>query len=144
MTAEGSARRAGGEPPAVAPSGISRLSHLLLEVDSLEQSLAFYQDFLGLQVGERGQLNDGRPYVSMDQGIGFVIRKGPVCSSFDHIAFRCPGGIEQVRTLLEARGIAYEEPRRTRYGLSIYFLDPDGYRIECHDSTGFGGDVAAA
>jgi catechol 2,3-dioxygenase-like lactoylglutathione lyase family enzyme len=58
-------------------------------------------------------------------------------ASFDHVAFRCPNGIDAVVQCLEAAGVPYEAPRRTPYGLSVYFRDPDGNRIECHDSTGY-------
>ncbi len=131
--------------PIAAASGIWRVSHILLEVDDLERSVAFYEGLLGLAVRERAVLGDGRHYVSMEQGLGLTTRSGASDgSSFDHLAFRCPGGIDAVRQLLESAAIPFEPIRRTPYGLSIYFRDPDGYRIECHDSTGFGGDPQVA
>jgi len=131
--------------PIATASGIWRVSHILLEVDDLERSVAFYEGLLGLTVRERAVLADGRPYVSMEQGLGLTTRSAASdAPSFDHLAFRCPEGIDAVRQLLESREIPFEPIRRTPYGLSIYFRDPDAYRIECHDSTGFGGDPQVA
>jgi catechol 2,3-dioxygenase-like lactoylglutathione lyase family enzyme len=117
---------------------IQKLSHLLLQVTSLERSLEFYQGFLGLEPRERNQLADGRTYVSMKQGLGLTtFPPGYVAvGSCDHIAFCLPGGIEPLIEKLNGAGIAFEGPRRTPYGNSIYFRDPDGHRLECHDATG--------
>lgn len=123
-------------------SVVATVSHTLLEVSDLERSIGFYVDLLGFRIRERDQLGDGRPFVATHQGLGLTVRKESEynAASFDHLAFRCPKGIEPMVEILEAAGITYEPPRRTPYGLSIYFRDPDGYRIECHDNTGFGGD----
>ena len=123
-------------------SVVAGVSHTLLEVTDLERSIGYYVDVLGFRVRERDALGDGRPFVATYQGLGLTLRKESDygAPSFDHLAFRCPEGIEPVMSILERAGISYEPPRRTPYGLSIYFRDPDGYRIECHDNTGFGGD----
>ncbi len=127
-------------------SVIATVSHILLEVSDLERSIDFYVDLLGFRIRERDELGDGRPFVATHQGLGLTIRKQPDhgAPSFDHLAFRCPQGIEPMMTLLEGAGITYEVPRRTPYGMSMYFRDPDGYRIECHDNSGFGGDQQPA
>jgi lactoylglutathione lyase len=119
--------------------GITKISHVLLHVTDLERARRFYCDILGMEVRGAAEMADGRPYLSMTEGLG--ITTYPAGSSqggsFDHVAFRCPDGIDAVVQCLEAAGVPYEAPRRTPYGLSVYFRDPDGNRIECHDSTGY-------
>jgi lactoylglutathione lyase len=119
--------------------GISRISHLLLHVSDLERARRFYCDFLGMEVRGAAEMADGRPYLSMTEGLGITTYPTGHAQggSFDHVAFRCPNGIDAVVQCLEAAGVPYEAPRRTPYGLSVYFRDPDGNRIECHDSTGY-------
>src|SRR5687767_3123110 len=122
----------------VGAPGIASVSHLLLEVEDLERAVEFYVGLLGFEIRERDALGDGRPFVATVQGLGLVAgRSGDGRTpSFDHLAFRCPGGIDPVIAALTSRGLDYEGPRRTPYGMSVYFRDPDGYRIECHDNTG--------
>lgn len=121
--------------------GISKISHVLLHVTDLERARRFYCDFLGMQVRGAADMADGRPYLSMTEGLGITTYPAGQLQggSFDHVAFRCPEGIEPLVRALDAAGIPYEAPRRTPYGLSVYFRDPDGNRIECHDSTGYDG-----
>jgi catechol 2,3-dioxygenase-like lactoylglutathione lyase family enzyme len=122
--------------------GIASVSHLLLEVTDMDRSLDFYVGVLGFRVRERSTIADGRSFAATEQGLGLTTRSSAAAAgapSFDHLAFRCPGGIQPVIDALETIGLPYEAPRRTPYGLSIYFRDPDGYRIECHDNSGIGG-----
>lgn len=126
-------------------SPVTSVSHILLEVSDLDRAVAFYVDVLGFRVRERSTIADGRPFVATDQGLGLTIHRATVAGepSFDHLAFRCPRGIEPIVRRLERVGLSHEAPRRTPYGESIYFRDPDGYRIECHDNSGLGGDRRA-
>ena len=119
-------------------AGVQNVSHLLVQVADLERARAFYVDLLGFTVREASTLADGRTFLSTTQGLGittFPSGVEPPAPSFDHLAFRCPNGIEPLRTLLERTGVPYEA-RRSPYGNSLYFRDPDGYLLECHDSTG--------
>jgi catechol 2,3-dioxygenase-like lactoylglutathione lyase family enzyme len=125
----------------VHPEGvIHQISHILLQVRDLDESLHFYVDTLGFQIRHRGTLDDGREYVNTLQGLGLTTWPPDEVRgrTLDHMAFRCPSGIAPVVERLRAAAIPHEEPRRTPYGLSVYFRDPDGNRIECHDSTGIG------
>jgi len=119
-------------------SDVQAVSHLLLQVQDLERALAFYQGVLGFIERHRGTLADGRLYVNHVQNLGLTTYPpgAEAGRSFDHLAFRCPDGIAAVVARLEAAGVAHDPPGRTPYGLSVYFRDPDGNRIECHDSTG--------
>jgi catechol 2,3-dioxygenase-like lactoylglutathione lyase family enzyme len=112
----------------------------LLQVTDLDRALRFYVDLLGFQVRERAQLTDGRTFVSTIQGLGLTTLPSGAATgqSLDHLAFRCPAGIEPLLEKLRAAGIAYEGPRRNAYGHSVYFRDPDGNRVECHDAEAAG------
>lgn len=120
------------------PSDISKISHILLQVTDLEQARAFYIDLLGFTPRHSDLLADGRRYFNTTQGLGITTYppESGGSGSFEHLAFRCPDGIEPMIAKLEAASVTYEEPRRTPYGLSIYVRDPDNNRIELHDSTG--------
>jgi 4-oxalocrotonate tautomerase len=117
---------------------IRRMSHMLLFVEDLDRALAFYTGLLGLQVREETTLPDGRTSVSTVQGLGITTypRGETKGKRFEHMAFRCAGGIGPVVECLKAAFIPFEGPRRSPYGMSVYFEDPDGNRVECHDSTG--------
>jgi catechol 2,3-dioxygenase-like lactoylglutathione lyase family enzyme len=122
-------------------AAISRISHILLQVRDLDDSVRFYVETLGFQIRHRGTLDDGREYVNTLQGLGLTTWPPDAVQgrTLDHMAFRCPDGIEAILERLRAAAIPHEEPRRTPYGQSVYFRDPDGNRIECHDSTGIQG-----
>src|SRR5690349_15119051 len=84
--------------------GIHRVTHVLMHVRDLEQSIRFYVDVLGLTVREEGKTPDGRVYQSMTEGIGLVEFPdgSPPAHGFDHLAFRCPDGIDTVIEHLES------------------------------------------
>ncbi|HEY3314978.1 MAG TPA: tautomerase family protein [Bacillota bacterium] len=124
-------------PAAPAPA-INRVSHLLLFVQDLDRALDFYVGLLGLQIRERTVRPDGRASASTIQGLGLTtFPAGEVKGkTVEHIAFRCPEGVEPIVEKLKAAGVAFDGPKRSPYGMSVYFRDPDGNRLECHDSTG--------
>jgi catechol 2,3-dioxygenase-like lactoylglutathione lyase family enzyme len=117
---------------------VQRVSHLLLQVTDLQRAIDFYVGLLGFQVKIEDKLADGRRYVSTLQGLGLTTfpESGGAPHTCDHIAFRCVDGIEPVVERLKAAGVRYQEPRRSPYGNSVYFWDPDGNQLELHDSSG--------
>lgn len=127
---------AASDAPA-ARTPIHKVSHLLMFVSDLDRALEFYVGILGLQIRERTTRPDGRASVSTVQGLGITTFPEDVKGkTVDHIAFRCPDGIEPIVERLKSAGVAFDGPKRSPYGMSVYFRDPDGNRVECHDSTG--------
>lgn len=119
--------------PEAAPCAVG-ISHILLQVSDLAKAEAFYVGTLGMEVKERSSLGDGRPLVVLRQGLGLTVGTLPADAArdFDHLAFRATDVDALARRLREAGVTVVDGPKATGYGRSVYFLDPDGRRIECH------------
>ena len=130
--------RGAGDPFRLRTPMEAELTHLLLQVADLAAAEAFYVGLLGFTVRSRSALNDGRPLLVTEQGLGLTIfpsAEPPAYTAVDHIAFLVPV-IESIVGRLAEHGLAYEGPVTTeRYGTSIYVRDPDGNRIELHDRS---------
>jgi len=110
------------------------ISHILLQVTDLGRAEAFYVGTLGMEVKERSSLGDGRPLVVLREGLGLTPGTIPVGSArdFDHLAFKAADVDALAWRLREAGVQVVDGPKATGYGRSVYFLDPDGRKIECH------------
>jgi catechol 2,3-dioxygenase-like lactoylglutathione lyase family enzyme len=122
------------------------LNHYTIKVRDLERTKDFYQDVVGLKVGERPPLPfpgywlycGDVPTVHL---IGYraedpLIEDGPSYPAptgrLDHIAFSCDG-LKAMRETLTARGIKYDERVLPRMNMSqLFYLDPDGISVECN------------
>jgi ureidoacrylate peracid hydrolase len=112
----------------------TRLHHLLLEVDSLDRSIEFYQNILGFTIRKREAFRDGRDLVVTDQGLGLVARhggeQGGERGGLEHLCF----GARGVDELAErARAAGYQivrGPAPGPYGHTVYIQDPDGNHVE--------------
>lgn len=114
-------------------TSVSSLHHLLLQVSDLARAQAFYVDALGFTIRKRETLGDGRPLVVTDQGLGLTEGGPEPPGPVEHIAFRVKG-IEDFKDMVEmAGGEIVKGPGPGPYGLSLYFLDPDGNKIEFHE-----------
>lgn len=119
---------------------VKGVSHLLLQTTDLARAERFYVDLLGFRVKERTTFRDGRPLVILHGGLGLTELtqdgkrvRNDEGQSLEHVAFRV-SDIAALERDLRAAGITiYDGPKRTNYGTSLYFLDPDGVRVECHD-----------
>jgi dipicolinate synthase subunit A len=110
------------------------VSHILLQVSDLVRAEAFYAGTLGMEVKERSSLGDGRPLVVLRQGLGLTVGTLPAGAArdFDHLAFTATDVDALAWRLREAGVQVVDGPKATGYGRSVYFLDPDGRKIECH------------
>jgi catechol 2,3-dioxygenase-like lactoylglutathione lyase family enzyme len=122
------------------------LNHYTIKVRDLERTKDFYQDIVGLKVGERPPLNfpgywlycGDVPTVHL---IGYraedaVIADGPsypaATGRLDHIAFSC-NGLKEMRENLKSRTIKYDERVLPRLNMTqLFYLDPDGISVECN------------
>ena len=118
---------------------ISSLNHLTLSVSDLDRSFAFYVDTLGFRPRARWVRG---AYLSVD-GLWLCLtldkrcRQGPL-AEYTHVAFT----VEAARfaahaAALAALGVTQWQPDSSE-GDSLYFLDPDGHKLEIH-----AGDLAS-
>jgi lactoylglutathione lyase len=123
----------GGRPP-------RGISEVILVVQDVARSLAFYRDVLGLEVDDAENpkfvwLWAGIP--GTQQRVG--ITKGPLSFGAAHIkgpqhfAFGTENSrIDELKAALERHGLEVEGPVQFPFwgARSIYFSDPDGNRVE--------------
>lgn len=108
------------------------LNHLTLAVSDLERSVAFYTDLLGFRLRvlwRAGAYLEGGSLwlcLSLDEDIGDLPAGG-----YTHYAFDISeGDFAALCARIRARAIIWKENRSE--GASLYFLDPDGHRLEVH------------
>jgi catechol 2,3-dioxygenase-like lactoylglutathione lyase family enzyme len=116
------------------------LNHYTIMVQDLERTREFYEDVVGLTVGDRPPLafpgywlySGGVPTVHL---VGHrpenpVIDGAPETGRLDHIAFAAEN-LKLMRERLQARGIEYQERVLPRLNMTqLFFADPDGINIE--------------
>lgn len=117
---------------------IKGLSHLLFQVANLKQSEEFYVGVLGMSVKERSSFGPGKqPLTVLKEGIGLtevrMTGAGPVVRNVEHVALKVEDITRLVETLQEHGIPIVDGPKPSAYGTTLYILDPDGNRIECHD-----------
>lgn len=110
---------------------ITGVNHITLAVQDIDKSFAFYRDVLGL-----------KPLVKWDKGAYFLAGDFWFCLNIDdkrisnlcytHYAFTVPK--EQFNRISEAIINSGAEifKDNTSPGESLYFLDPDGHKLELH------------
>lgn len=112
------------------------ISHLLVQAVDLKRSVDFYTDVVGFHVKERTDFGDGRPLVIFEERMGLTelpADRAATGQAVEHVAFHVPEFDALVESL-EANDVTVDDgPKETSYGTSVYFFDPDGNRIECHD-----------
>jgi catechol-2,3-dioxygenase len=121
---------------------LKKLGHIQLRVADLERSKAFYRDVLGFRVAEEDPkhgdlfmtLGEDFHTLDMAQHEGAKTAGGPARLGVAHIAFQVASYEvlgEAYRTLLE-HGVRIERAMDHVNQRSIYFVDPDGNRLEIY------------
>ena len=111
-----------------------RLAHTMIRVKDLDETLAFYTGFLGLEEVRRGVIGDEATLVFLaDAERSYFIeltynhdgRDYELGNQFGHLAFTVPD-LAAVIADVESRGWWYRE----NPGRYIFVKDPNGYDIE--------------
>ena len=115
---------------------ISGLDFITLLVSDLEASYKFYKETLGLKESSEKQPN---AHAFATQPCAFAIRQSSDTSKIDHpgqgiiIWFRTSDSTA-LHNDLKKRGVPIvEDLRKSPFGLTFSFRDPDGYVMGVHD-----------
>ncbi len=109
---------------------VTGLNHITLAVSDLDRSCAFYVDLLGAVLRARSDksvyLELGTIWLCLEWADKVTPR-----ADDSHIAFSCePSDFERLSQEVSAQAPLWKENRSE--GASVYFLDPDGHRLELH------------
>ena len=112
---------------------IKGLDLMFLEVNNLEESLAFYSEILGLQIQSHdptanppiASLKSGSLRITLVQQIETMLKRGRGV----HFVLSVEN-VNRFYEMLCSRGVTVTEPRDEGWGgRFVSLLDPDGYRL---------------
>ncbi len=118
--------------------GITGLDHINIDTSKPEETVAFYQDVLGLENRPQDRPDFGFPGAWLFLGDTAVVHLNFIDeddrfgqrSAFNHIAFEGSDFVAMC-ALLDERGLKYRATERPEIGLSQIFVDdPNGVRVE--------------
>ncbi|HEU0220148.1 MAG TPA: VOC family protein [Gallionella sp.] len=121
---------------------IKALGHVVLKVRSLERSVTFYRDLLGMK--EVARLGDKMVFFSFGQNhhdLGLLQLgaqaelPGQQSLGLYHVAFKVGNSLDELReckAYLEQHGIAILGSSDHGVSQSLYIEDPDGIEIELY------------
>lgn len=111
---------------------LTGLNHLTLAVSSLERSLVFYQQYLGMQCHASWETGAYLSCGDLWLCLSYDEHAGVKRHDYTHYAF----GIDEANfskmvSLLKTAGVTCWKDNRSE-GQSFYFLDPDNHQLELH------------
>lgn len=116
----------------MATAKVTGLNHLTFAVSDLERSIIFYRDLLGCDLravwSEGAYLEAGDLWLclSLDE----ATRKAPH-PDYTHAAFSVEAeAFADLAARVRDQAMIWKDDRSE--GASLYFLDPDGHRLELH------------
>jgi len=109
---------------------LTGLNHITIAVNDLETSFRFYHQFLGFKPHARW---DTGAYLSLgDLWLCLSCDTAIPSQDYSHIALDCEvDKFNIVATQLRSAQVT-EWKKNTSEGESLYFLDPDGHKLEIH------------
>ena len=111
---------------------ISGLNHITFSVSDLSRSIAFYRDVLGCLL--RAQWDEGAYLEAGDLWLCLSLQKRARTSpnpDYTHIAFSVDENDYPSLSERLARECSTWSQNKSE-GASLYFLDPDGHKLEIH------------
>ncbi|KYZ86787.1 glutathione transferase [Alcanivorax balearicus MACL04] len=114
-------------------AGGQGVNHITFSVSDLDRSLMFYTDIVGMTAIVRW---DGGAYLRIGDNwiclsLDSQTREDPL-AEYSHIAFSLPeAAFQEKANRLNHYGIPLWKDNRSE-GDSLYFLDPDGHKLEFH------------
>ena len=120
------------------PMGITGLDHINIDTSQPEETIAFYEQVLGLKNRPERRPESPRPgaWLFLDDApivhLNFIDDDGrqTTRSAFNHIAFE-GNDFGAMCALLDERGLEYRTSERPEIALSQIFVnDPNGIRVE--------------
>lgn len=112
---------------------IEGVNHLTLSVHDMEKSFAFYRDVLGFNPVAKWP--KGAYFLAGDTWVALVLdekTRGGELPEYTHIAFTIPqADFEPLSKKIRDSGVKVWQDNWTE-GDSIYFLDPNGHKLEIH------------
>lgn len=115
---------------------VSGINHLTLAVRDLERSFDFYTRVVGLEPivkwAQGAYLLAGDDWICLS--LDHETRSGPL-PEYTHVAFSVDAEVFAgcARSILEQGATVWKENRSE--GDSLYFLDPDGHKLEIHSGN---------
>ncbi len=131
-------------PPAGLPFNITKLGHLVLMVEDLERSVAFYTQILGFRISDvyPDSMIPGRMvfmrFNADHHGVALVggAKKSAEHAELHHLAFEVAtlDEVLRARDHLRKHGVPidFEGRRRAGVQVAVEFCDPDGHRLEIY------------
>ncbi len=115
---------------------LDELDHIAITVQDVENSATWYQDVLGLERRHQDSWGDYPVFVCAGaSGLALfpkdvTVEQPSTGHNMKHFAFRANReNFEKARKGLQERGIQFEFQDH-KISHSIYFRDPDGYKVE--------------
>jgi len=114
---------------------ITGINHVTFSVADLARSLAFYRDVLGMQPVARWPR--GAYLLAGDLWVALLVdehARGEPRPEYSHVAFSiAQADFDSFATRVRTAGATIFKENQSE-GDSLYFLDPDGHKLELHAS----------
>ena len=121
-----------------------RILHTMLRVGSLERSLQFYQEVLGMRLLSRKDYPSGKftlafvgygeesEHTVIELTHNWETKSYDLGNGFGHIAISVPDAYKACEAVKQKGGKVTREPGPMKFGGSViaFVQDPDGYKIE--------------